>query len=148
MERTTKEEYFLALAEEASKRSTCIRRNYGAVIVNDSRVLSIGYNGAPEGEENCCDLDYCKRNELNIPKGERYELCRGVHAEQNAIIIPSRKEMIGATIYIAGSEAKTGEIANCEPCPICMGMIKNSGITKIVIQTNSGSKHIKIKEVD
>ena len=112
-ERRDKVNYYLDLAESVSQRGTCLRRNYGAVIVKNDEVISTGYVGAPRGRKNCSDVGKCIREELNIPRGERYELCRSVHAEANAIISASRDKMLGSSIYLAGTDAKTGEyIAN------------------------------------
>lgn len=132
VDRISKDEYYLDMAKSILKRSTCLRRNYGAVIVNNDEVISTGYNGAPRGEENCIDTGVCEREALNIPKGQRYELCVAVHAEQNAIISASRDEMLGGTIYIAGREVATGEDANPVPCLICRRMLKNAGIKKCI----------------
>lgn len=137
--RVSKEEYYLHLAEAASMRSTCLRRRYGAVIINNDEVVSTGYNGSARGEENCIDKDYCEREALNIPKGERYELCVAVHGEQNAIISASRDKMIGGTMYIVGKEVSTGEYADGKPCLICSRMIKNAGLKEVVIRQKDGS---------
>ena len=133
MKRVDKNNYYLDLAEAALERSTCLRRKYGAVIVNNDEIISTGYNGAPRGRENCSDIGTCIREELKIPRGERYELCRSVHAEQNAIIAAPRKDMIGATMYITGVDANTGKyVENGMPCSMCKRFIINSGITTIV----------------
>lgn len=137
MNRLDKDTYYLNIAKEVSGRSTCLRRKYGAVIVSNDEIISTGYNGAPRGEENCCDIGHCIRNDLNIPKGEGYDSCKSVHAEQNAIISAARKDMIGSTIYIAGFEA-SGLIADATPCTFCKRFIKNAGIKRIVICNNSG----------
>ena len=108
--RRDKINYYLDIAETVLERGTCLRRNFGAIIVNNDQIISTGYVGAPRGRANCVDLGYCTREKLNIPKGQRYELCRSVHAEANAIIAASRKDMIGATIYLACHDAKTGEL--------------------------------------
>ena len=132
MDRVDKDSYYLGLAEMALRRSTCIRRQYGAIIVNSDEIIATGYNGAPRGEENCCDLGHCERERSNVPKGERYELCVAVHAEQNAIISASRKDMLGGTIYIVGREVSSGDYANPAPCLICRRMLKNAGISRCV----------------
>jgi len=136
--RLNKEDYYLGIASAVSLRSTCLRRRYGAIIVKNDEIIATGYNGAPRGDANCCDLGYCHRNELNVPKGERYELCRAVHAEQNAIISAARRDMIGATMYIAGYEVETGDLVDCNPCMICEKLIKNAGIEKLIILDNEG----------
>lgn len=135
MNRKSKTDYYLDIAREVAARSTCIRRQYGAVIVRDDEIVSTGYNGAPRGEYNCCDIGDCYRETNNIPHGERYEACRSVHAEMNAIISAARKDMIGATIYLVGIE-NGKELENPEPCDICRRLIKNAGIDRYI--TRSG----------
>ena len=131
MKRIDKNNYYLDIAESALERSTCLRRKWGAVIVKDDEIISTGYNGAPRGRKNCNDIGTCIREELNVPRGERYELCRSVHAEQNAIISAARKDMIGATLYEVGVDAKTGKyVENAMPCAMCKRFIINSGIEK------------------
>ena len=131
MQRISKRDYYLSIAAEVSKRSTCLRRQYGAVIVKNDEIVSTGYNGAPRGEDNCCDIGTCWRERNNIPHGEQYEKCVAVHAEQNAIISASRREMLGATLYLAGFE--NGEpIRNAQPCVICRRLIKNAGIETVI----------------
>ena len=144
MSRVSKDKYYLQIAEGVLERSTCLRRKYGAVIVNNDEIVSTGYNGAARGEQNCSDCGYCERERLNIPKGERYELCVAVHAEQNAIISAARKDMIGATIYIVGKEVLTGDYANPAPCMICRRMIKNAGITRCIGLVNGEPKEISL----
>lgn len=130
--RVSKDEYYLKIAESTLERSTCLRRKYGAVIVNNDEIISTGYNGAPRGETNCIDTGVCERERLGVPKGERYELCVAVHAEQNAIISAARKDMVGGTIYIVGKEVTTKEYANPAPCMICRRMLINAGIKRCV----------------
>ena len=135
MERRDKTNYYLDLADVVSKRCTCLRRHYGAVIVKNDEVISTGYVGAPRGRKNCTDLGYCVRNKLNIPRGERYELCRSVHAEANAIISAEREKMIGSTLYLSGREVETGEhIANSNSCSMCKRLIINAGIQTVIIR--------------
>ena len=110
MKRIDKENYYLDIAETVLERSTCLRRCYGAIIVKNDEIVSTGYNGAPRGRKNCMDLGYCTREAMNVPSGERYELCRSVHAEMNAIISAARRDTLGATLYLAGREAKSGEL--------------------------------------
>ena len=136
--------YYLDIAKAVLERSTCLRRRYGAVIVNNDEIVSTGYNGAPRGEPNCIDIGYCYRNEHNIPKGQMYEACVAVHAEQNAIISAARRDMLGATIYIVGKEVDTGEYANPAPCLICRRMIKNAGIIKCIGLVDGKPKEIEI----
>lgn len=135
MERRDKINYYLDLADVVSRRGTCLRRHYGAVIVKNDEVVSTGYVGAPRGRKNCCDLGKCIRQEMNIPRGERYELCRSVHAEANAIISAPRERMIGSTIYLSGREVETGEyINNSNSCSMCKRMIINAGISTVVVR--------------
>lgn len=135
MDRRDKTNYYLDIADAVSERCTCLRRRYGAVIVNRDQIISTGYVGAPRGRKNCTDLGYCVRNQLQIPRGERYELCRSVHAEMNAIINASREQMIGATLYLCGREVSTGEyIKNSSCCALCKRLIINSGIERVVIR--------------
>ena len=134
-ERRDKVIYYLYLAVSVSQRVTCLRRIYGAFIVKNDEVISTGYVGAPRGRKNCNDLGKCIREEMNIPRGERYELCRSVHAEANAIISASRDKMIGSSIYLAGTDARTGEyIANSNSCSMCKRMIINAGIEKVYVR--------------
>lgn len=130
VERSSKKDYYLEIARSVSKRSTCNRRQYGAIIVNNNEVISTGYNGSPRGCVNCCDIGKCYREINNIEHGEMYERCISVHAEQNAIINASRKEMYGGTLYLVGFE--NGKELSAEPCKICCRMILNSGIYKVV----------------
>ncbi len=130
--------YFIEVAKVVSSRSTCLRRKYGAVIVKDKVIISTGYNGAPRGVENCIDTQKCKRRELNIPSGERYELCEAVHAEQNAIINGSPERMKDATIYIAGFE-EDGTLADGVPCKLCDRMIRNAQIAEVIYLRSDGS---------
>ncbi len=140
MDRRDKTNYYLDIADAVSERGTCIRRRYGAVIVNRDQIISTGYVGAPRGRKNCTDLGYCIRNQLNIPRGERYELCRSVHAEMNAIINASRDQMIGATLYLCGREVSTGEyIKNSSCCALCKRLIINSGIERVVIRDDENN---------
>ena len=135
MERRDKINYYLDLAEVVSCRSTCLRRRYGAVIVKNDQVISTGYVGAPRGRANCTDLGRCVRVELKVPRGERYELCRSVHAEANAIIHASRDDMLGSTLYLTGVEMSDGSyIKNANSCSMCKRMIINAGINKVVVR--------------
>ena len=133
MKRTDKINYYLDIAETVCKRSTCLRRLYGAIIVLNDEIIATGYNGAPRGRANCVDLGKCLRDEMHIPSGQRYELCRSVHAEANAIISAARKDCIGATLYLAGLNAKTGEIlTDTTSCSMRRRMIINAGIEKVI----------------
>ena len=137
MERVSKNNYYLDIAETVSERSTCLRRRFGAIIVKNDVIVSTGYNGAPRGRKNCNELGSCYRDRLGIPKGERYELCRSVHAEANAIISASREQMLGATLYMCCTDPKTGEvIGGMNSCMMCKRQIINAGIDKVVIRNN------------
>ena len=132
MERITKRDYYLSIAAEVAKRSTCLRRQYGAVIVKNDEIIATGYNGAPRGDENCCDVGSCWRDRNNIPHGEQYEKCVAVHAEANAIISASRNEMLGSTLYLYGFEGFDKPIENPAPCIMCTRLIKNAGINHVI----------------
>ena len=135
MKRIDKENYYLDIAETVLERSTCLRRCYGAIVVKNDEIVSTGYNGAPRGRKNCMDLGYCTREAMNVPSGERYELCRSVHAEMNAIISAARRDTLGATLYLAGREAKSGELLHdATSCSMCRRLIINAGIEKVVIR--------------
>lgn len=143
MQRRDKVNYYLDLADVVSKRGTCLRRNYGAVIVKNDEVISTGYVGAPRGRQNCSDLGFCIRQKMNIPRGERYELCRSVHAEANAIISAEREKMIGSTIYLSGREVSTGEvIQNSCCCSMCKRMVINAGIKNVVVRDTENDYRI------
>ncbi len=148
MERTNKINYYLDVAETVIERGTCLRRNFGAVIVKNDEIISTGYVGAPRGRKNCCDLKYCTREKLNIPRGERYELCRSVHAEQNAIISAERSKMIGATLFLVGKNHTDGSyVEKSNPCALCKRMIINAGIKDIYIRdTKDEYRHIDVQE--
>ena len=139
MKRIDKENYYLDIAETVLERSTCLRRCYGAIIVKNDEIVATGYNGAPRGRRNCMDLGYCTREAMQVPSGERYELCRSVHAEMNAIISAARRDMLGATLYLVGRDAKTGELLrDTMPCSMCKRLIINAGITQVVASTGEG----------
>ena len=143
MERRDKYNYYLDIAQTVAERGTCLRRNYGAIIVHNDEIISTGYVGAPRGRKNCSDLGFCIRQELKIPRGERYEMCRSVHAEANAIISASRRDMIGATLYLVGLEKQSGEIvANSCCCSMCKRMVINSGIKEVVIRDTTDEYRI------
>ena len=148
MARRDKTNYYLDLADVVSKRGTCLRRHYGAVIVKNDEVISTGYVGAPRGRKNCSDLGRCIRQEMEIPRGERYELCRSVHAEANAIISAEREKMIGSTLYLSGREvARGGYVKNSNSCSMCKKMIINAGIEKVVIRdTQDDYREIMVQE--
>ena len=135
MERISKENYYLDIAQTVAERSTCLRKKYGAIIVKNDTIVSTGYVGAPRGRKNCSDLGRCTRDEMNIPRGERYEMCRSVHAEMNAIINASREQMLDGVMYLAGVDAKTGELVkNACCCMMCKRLVLNAGITKVIVR--------------
>lgn len=133
--RRDKVNYYLDIAEAVLGRGTCLRRNFGAIIVKNDQIISTGYVGAPRGRKNCCDVGTCIRKQLNVAPGERYELCRSVHAEANAIINAPREAMIGSALFLVGKEVATGEITKgAEPCSMCKRMIINAGIEKVYVR--------------
>ena len=135
MGRIDKENYYLDIAQTVAGRSTCLRRCYGAILVKSDEIISTGYNGAPRGRRNCVDLNYCTREALNIPSGERYELCRSVHAEANAIISASRRDMVGSTLYLVGKDAQSGELlGDATSCAMCRRQVINAGISRVIIR--------------
>ena len=147
MQRPSKDEYYLGIAKEVSKRSTCLRRRFGAIIVKNDTIVSTGYVGAPRKTPNCIDLGYCKREELKIKPGERYELCRSVHAEANAIINAARSgtSVLGGKMYVYG-ENIDGSPIDFEPCKMCKRMIINAGIEEVIINTRDGMKKFKVED--
>ena len=133
--RRDKTNYYLDIAETVSKRGTCLRRNFGAIIVKNDEIISTGYTGAPRGRKNCSDLGFCRREQLNIPRGTRYELCRSVHAEANCIISASRRDMIDSSLYLVGVDAKTQELVrDANSCSMCKRLIINAGIKEVIIR--------------
>ena len=148
MERRDKDNYYLDIAEAVLQRGTCLRKLYGAVIVKNDEIISTGYVGSPRGRKNCTDLGYCIRQNLNIPRGERYELCRSVHAEANAIISASRESMLDSTLYLVGIDAVTHEyVKNASCCSMCKRMVINAGITNVIIRDDKMNfRRIKVSE--
>ena len=145
MERIVKENYYLDIAETVLERSTCLRRQYGAIIVRNDEIVATGYNGAPRGRKNCSDLGYCVREQMRVPRGERYELCRSVHAEANAIISASRRDMVGGTLYLVGKNAQTGEIlGDATSCAMCRRQVINAGIARVIVRDD----HDRFREID
>jgi len=135
MNRINKENYYLDIAQTVLERATCLRRVYGAIIVKNDEIIATGYNGAPRGRKNCVDMGFCTREALRVPRGERYELCRSVHAEANAIISASRRDMVGATLYLVGKDAQTGELlSDATSCAMCRRTVINAGIARVVIR--------------
>lgn len=146
MSRIDKTNYYLDIAESVTKRGTCIRRNFGAIIVKNDEIISTGYVGAPRGRKNCCDLNSCIRENLNVPRGERYELCRSIHAEQNAIISASRKDMLDGTLYLVGINFKDGTyVENASPCALCKRMIINAGLKQVIVRDSK--EHFSVIDV-
>ena len=149
MSRRDKVNYYLDMAEVVGKRSTCIRKQYGAVIVKNDEVISTGYNGAPRGRKNCIDLGVCRREQLNVPRGERYELCRSVHAEQNAIISASRDRMLGSSLYMTGIDLRDNNnyVAHGSSCSMCKRVIINAGIETVYVRdTKDEYRKIDVQE--
>lgn len=135
MERISKTNYYLDIAQTVAKRGTCLRRKYGCIIVKNDSIVSTGYAGAPRGRKNCCDLGYCQREQMKIPRGERYELCRSVHSEANAIIAASRETMLGADMYLACIDPATGDVVphTC-CCQMCKKLVINAGIARVIVR--------------
>lgn len=148
MDRRDKCNYYLDIAETVLERGTCLRRDYGAIIVKNDEIISTGYTGAPRGRKNCSDLGTCIRKKLNVPRGTHYELCRSVHAEANTIISAARNEMIGSTLYLVGKDAETREfVKNAFPCSMCKRLIINAGISKVVIRdTKNDYREIEVED--
>ncbi len=135
MERISKENYYLDIAQTVLERATCLRRVYGAIIVKNDEIISTGYNGAPRGRRNCVDMGFCTREAMQVPRGQRYELCRSVHAEANAIISASRRDMVGGTLYLVGKDARTGELlSDATSCSMCRRQVINAGLARVVIR--------------
>ena len=135
MERVSKHNYYLDIAQTVAERSTCLRRMFGAIIVKDDVIVSTGYNGAPRGRKNCDDIGRCIRDELNIPRGERYEMCRSVHAEANAIIAAPRDRMLGATLYMVCVSAKDHTLMpGTSSCMMCKRQVINAGISTVIVR--------------
>lgn len=135
MERVSKHNYYLDIARTVAERGTCLRRLFGAIIVKNDVIVSTGYNGAPRGRKNCSDIGFCMRDKLGIPRGERYELCRSVHSEANAIIAAPREQMLGSTLYMVCVDPTTGDIVpETNSCMMCKRMIINAGISTVVIR--------------
>lgn len=133
--RRDKTNYYLDIAEAVSKRGTCLRRNFGAIIVQHDEIIATGYTGSPRGRANCLELGSCVRETLGIPRGTMYERCRSVHAEANAIISASRKDMIGAVLYLVGIEQQGGGyVQNASSCAMCKRLVINAGIETVIIR--------------
>ncbi|NMA86832.1 MAG: cytidine deaminase [Tissierellia bacterium] len=143
MQRRDKVNYYLDIAETVSKRGTCLRRNFGAIIVKNDEIISTGYTGAPRGRKNCSDLGFCRREQLNVPRGTRYELCRSVHAEANCIISASRRDMIDSSLYLVGIDVKTGQLVEkANSCSMCKRLIINAGIKEVIIRDTADNYRV------
>jgi dCMP deaminase len=143
MERRDKYNYYLDIAETVLERGTCLRRNYGSIIVKNDEIISTGYTGAPRGRINCIDKGSCIREQLNVPRGTHYELCRSVHSEANAIISAARRDMIGATLYLVGRDAVSkAYVEDANSCSMCKRLIINAGIEKVVIRNSKNEYKI------
>lgn len=145
--RISKDEYYLNIADAVLKRSTCLRRNYGAVLVKNDEIVATGYNGSPRGESNCCDNGYCEREALGVTPGERYELCCAIHAEDNAITSAGRDKALGATLYIVGRNNKDNSYASPCPCKMCRRKIVNAGVKRVVGLFDRDGK-LEIEDID
>ena len=142
MERISKINYYLDIAQAVASRSTCIRKKYGAIIVKNDVIIATGFCGSPRGRENCCDRGTCIREDMKIPRGERYELCRSVHAEANAIIAASREQMLNAIMYEVCVSPETGElISPIDSCQMCKKLIINAGILRVIYRDTSEEYH-------
>lgn len=140
VKRKDKNNYYLDIAESVLERGTCLRRNFGAIIVKNDEIISTGYTGAPRGRKNCADLGVCMREKLKVPRGERYELCRSVHAEANCIISAARRDSIGGTLYLVGREMSNGKyVENASCCSMCKRMVINAGLERVVIRNTEES---------
>lgn len=147
MERVDKINYYLNIAESVAERGTCLRNNYGSIIVKNDEIISTGYTGAPRGRQNCLDMGYCMRRKFEMPSGKGFERCRSVHSEQNAIISAARKDMIGATLYLVGINKRNGEyVDDNEPCSFCKRMLINAGIEKVYMRDTKTEYRVEIIE--
>ena len=146
--RITKDKYYLNIAKEVARRSTCFRRSIGAIIVRNDQIISTGYVGAPRKTKDSFQHGFCLRDKLNIPHGQRYELCRSVHAEQNAIINAARAgvSLLGGDMFIYGEDYKTKKQINAFPCFICKKMIINCGLKRVISSTEDGGMKIFLVE--
>lgn len=144
--RPSKTQYYLNIAKEVASRSTCLRKRYGCVIVKNDIIISTGYNGAPRNTKNCIDLNYCRREKMNIPQGQCYELCRAVHAEMNAIINAEREKMIDSTLYLFGCDINGNILNNIDSCQMCKKLIINAGIKRVIIAKTKNYKTIDVND--
>lgn len=147
--RVSKDQYYLGIAEEVARRSTCFRRSIGAIIIKNDQIISTGYVGAPRKTKDSLEHGFCLRDKLNIPHGQRYELCRSVHAEQNAIINAARAgvSLLGGDMYIYGSVPGNSQPINAFPCFICKKMLINAGLDRVICSTSERKMKIfRIKD--
>ena len=128
--------YFMEIAQVVSKRSTCLRRSVGAVIVKNRQIVATGYNGTPSKLEHC-SVTGCLREQLKVPSGQMHELCRGIHAEQNALLNCSREQTIGADLYLAGINPGDNSVHRAKPCPICSRLIIQAGIKNVYLRVGA-----------
>jgi dCMP deaminase len=151
MSRISKNEYYMNITKEVASRSTCFRAHHGAIIVKEDQIICTGYNGSPRKTKDCLERNNCLRDELNIPSGQRYEMCRSVHAEQNAIINAARSgtNLLGGTLYLYSEKLDSdgnSKIIEALPCFICKKMIINAGLEKLVSNTPGGLKIYEISD--
>ena len=148
LNRPDKVNYYLDIAQTVAQRSTCLRRAFGAIIVKNDIIISTGYNGAPRGRKNCVDMNFCMRDHLGIPRGERYEMCRSVHAEANAIIAAARERMLGSTLYMVCVNPQNGELySGTSSCMMCKRQIINAGIETVIVRdTKDEYRIIDVKD--
>ncbi len=146
--RVSKTDTYLNCAEVFAYRSTCIKRKYGAVIVKDDAVISTGYNGAPRGKRNCCDIGHCPRIEKGLHQGQGYDICRAIHAEANALLNCSREQTLGADLYLTGVNPEDNTIHEAKPCPLCARMIIQAGIRNVYMRTGNGADEYKKMQPD
>lgn len=142
--RVSKTDTYLNCAEVFAYRSTCIKRKYGAVIVKDDAVISTGYNGAPRGMDNCCDIGKCPRIERGMHQGQGYDICRAVHAEANALLNCSREQTLGADLFLSGVNPEDNSIHEAKPCPLCARMIIQAGIRNVYMRIGKGEDEYKV----
>lgn len=137
-QRRDKINYYLDIAQTVATRGTCLRRNFGAIIVQNDAIIATGYVGAPRGRANCSDLGWCARKKFGVPKGQRYELCRSVHAEANAIINAPRDQMLGSTLYLVGLDFESLQVVpDTQPCAMCKRLIINAGIGTVIVRDDN-----------
>jgi dCMP deaminase len=146
--RPPKDDYYLQIARQIAARSTCYRNRIGTIIVNEDQIIATGYVGAPRKTKDCFERKNCLRTSLGVPHGQRYEICRSVHSEQNAIINAARatNSTLGGKMYIWGEDAASGKVIDAFPCFICKRMIINAGIEEVVVKTKNGQKFFKVKD--